>query len=638
MTNSERISSGSKLTNSLEHQSIDTVLPAKNQSEIDRHPQVGFDPEKLVPTQTYVDCGIAKLTALCHAVGLSDKIEQITAIFRTLAASWGDRKVGEITAWRSDVSDDAAPFEFSLALDPDKVELRVLIEAQGSDPNLQSNWQAGLALNQYLAANHHVSLDRFEQIADLFSPTNPEAKFSMWHAVCFYPDKEPSFKLYLNPQSQAASRSASIVEESLVRLGFTHAWPTLAETAAQRGPDKDEFVYFSLDLAAHDQARVKVYVRHHDATPADLESALSAAGNYVAGDAIEFCEAMAPGQASFSAKSMTTCYSWVDGDNVNPSIGTLQLPISNYALNDQVVCDRLDLYLVQHGLSFSTYHSAIQSFAPRPLAQGVGMHSYISLRREQQQRRVTAYLNPEINTVRTQMKAITAQSTRPVLSLEEMVWHYENYTVADHPFLQRLQREPVNKQYIWLLFMNVHEAVVPHFTRWLATTIGKIDDERILCFLAKQLNDELGNGDINGIHKKLFKQMMTALDSWRMDSFTEEMLVPGREINKILEGIFSDANPYTGVGAVILLEILAKQFDLCLGQEFRKTDIDLSTVNWLILHEVLEIDHADESLLMARFTTDSAEGAAAAKKSVEKTRVASWNFLDGLYRICYGAS
>ena len=226
---------------------VHTALPLENQPSIERFSQIGFDPEKLVPAQTYVECGIEKLTALCNAVGLNAQLDRVIQVFRALTTSWGDRRVGETTTWRSDVSDDCAPFEFSLALDPQQTELRVLVEAQGSNPTLQSNWQAGLDLNQYLSANFNVSLDRFEQIADLFAPTNPEAKFSMWHAVCFYPDKEPAFKLYLNPQAQShESKQPQSSKNLFVRLGFDRCLAYFSpETAAQRGPDKDEFVYFS---------------------------------------------------------------------------------------------------------------------------------------------------------------------------------------------------------------------------------------------------------------------------------------------------------------------------------------------------------------------------------------------------------
>jgi DMATS type aromatic prenyltransferase len=637
MTNSENISTVLQQIDPSENLSIGTTLPLENQPSIERHAQVGFDPEKLIPTQTYVECGVEKLTALANAVGLNDRIEQIVQIFLALTSSWGDRQVGEISTWQSDVSDDCAPFEFSIALDPQQTELRVLVEAQGSgDSNLQSNWQAGLDLNHHLAEKFNVSLDRFEQIADLFTPTNPEAKFSMWHAVCFYPDKEPAFKLYLNPQAQEKSRSAAIVEESLVRLGFTHAWPTLAQTAAQRGPDKDEFVYFSLDLATHDRARVKVYLRHHDATPAELESALSAARNYVPGDAIEFCQAMAEGQISFSAKPAICAFSWVEGDDTTPSSGTLHLPISNYATDDRVVCDLLDLYFIQNGFPVSTYQSAIQAFATRPLETGVGLHSYTSLRREQQQKRVTLYLNPEVNTVRPPQQIPQLQPLRSLPSIEEIALHYEDYTLAHHPFLQRLQRESVNPQQIWILLINLREAVI-HFTRRLASIVARIDDERIRCILAKQLNDELGNGNIDGIHRKLFERLMIAIEPWRIESFTEEMLRPGKEFSQQMEGIYVEASPYVGVGAAVVMEIYGKQFDLWLGNELRKTTVDLSAMTWVTLHEELEIDHADESLVIARFVAD-AEEEVAARQGIEKACLASWSFLDGLYRLCFGAS
>ncbi len=632
MTASENIST---VFDSIDLAFDDTPISLEKRPDITRQSQVGFDAEKLVPTQTYVECGIEKLTALCHSVGLGDKLEQITEIFRTLTSSWGETAVGATSAWQSDVSDDGAPFEFSIAFDSKKAELRVLVEAQGAEQNLQSNWQAGLELNQQLADKYHISLDRFQEISDLFAPTNSTAKFSIWHSACFYPDKEPAFKLYLNPQAQSQSKAAAIVEESLVRLGFDRVWLTLAETAAQRGPDKDEFIYFSLDLAAHAQARVKVYLRHHDATPAELESALSAARNYVAGDAIEFCQAMAPGQNSFARKPAITCFSLTEGDDSFPSNGTFYLPISNYASDDRVVCDRLSYYLTEHDLPASIYNSSLQSFARRSLDTEIGMQSYTSFRREQEQIRVAVYLTPEINPVLSSQRSITLQQRLSSPSLVEMVSHYEEYTVTDHPFLQRLQRESVNPAHIWLLFMNIREGVVTHFTRLLANVVGRTDNEKIRCILTKQLNEELGNGNINSVHRKLFDRLMSNIEHWRMESFTEEMLSPGKEFSQRLEEIYFDADPYLGVGAAILMEIQGKQFDLCLGKEFRKTNIEFSKIGWLTLHEEVEIDHADEALLLARFVGDSAQNITAAKQGAEKTRMASWILFNELYRLCF---
>jgi DMATS type aromatic prenyltransferase len=612
----------------------DTPISLEERPDIVRQSQVGFDAEKLVPTQTYVECGIEKLTALCDSVGLSNKIEQITDIFRTLTSSWGETAVGATSTWQSDVSDDGAPFEFSIAFDSKKAELRVLVEAQGSEANLQSNWQAGLELNQQLAKKYHVSLDRFQEISDLFAPTNSTAKFSIWHSACFYADKEPAFKLYLNPQAQSQSKAAAIVEESLVRLGFDRAWPTLAETAAQRGPDKDEFVYFSLDLAAHTQARVKVYLRHHDATPAELESALSAAGNYVAGDAIEFCKAMAPDQTSFAQKPVITSFAFIKGNNSVPSTGTLHLPISNYASDDRVVCDKIDLYFIQHVFPVSIYQSVLKSFAKRKLETGVGMHSYISLRREQQDRLVTIYLNPEVNVVNPVRVAGSTQARKKSPSLREMAGNYKAFPLNDHPFFQRLQREPVNKEYLWLLLMNLSDSA-NNFTRRLAYIITRIDDRRICSMLAKQLNDELGNGNINDIHIKLFDRLMSAIDRWQIKSFNENTLTPGQEFSETLEKIYTDSNPYMGLGAAIALEIYGEQFNPWLSRELQKTNIYPSDMIWVTLHEELEVDHAEESLVIVHFVSESEENAEAAIQGMEKASMASWKFLDGLYQLCY---
>jgi DMATS type aromatic prenyltransferase len=635
MSNSEHASTSPVSINANENISDGLELSLENQHSIERQSQIGFDPERLIPTKTYVEVGIEKLTALCESLGMNAKLAEVIEIFRAMTISWSDRQIGESVEWPSDVSDDGSPFEFSIALDPDKVELRVLVEAQGKDPNLQSNWQAGLDLNQYLATHYNVSLDRFAQIADLFVPTNADAKFSMWHSACFYPDKPSAFKLYLNPQSQQQSRSAAIVEESLVRLGFTHAWPTLAETAAQRGPDKDEFVYFSLDLAAHTHARVKVYLRHHDATPAELESALSAARNYVPGDAIEFCQAMAPGQTSFSAKPAISAFSWVDGDNVTPSSSTLHIPISNYAIDDRAVCDRLDLYFIEHGLPVSTYQAVIRSLPTRQLEKGVGMHSYTSLRREQQQRRVTLYLNPEVNTVKPPKKIAITQSLTLLRSLEEISLHYKINSIEDHPFFQRLHREPANLKNLWLFFANVQEGIIAHFTDRLAIVVDRIDNDYIHCVLKKQLNEELGNGNVSHVHKEIFNRFIVGLQPHKPENVTTKMLAPGFKLSQDLEALYCNPNPYVGVGAAILMEVRGVQRDEIVNKELARTTLDSSVSSWFYLHGELESDHADEVMNLARQIDNSDGDKGAVLQGLEMTSNALWDFCNGMYRACF---
>ncbi len=637
MTNSEDIATLSESIDRSENSTVDTVSNLEQRISIDQQSQVGFDPERLVPTQTYVECGVEKLTALCKSVGLSDQTTQIIAVFRGMTSSWGNKIVGDRSGWQSDVSDDCAPFEFSLALDADRAELRILIEAQGKEANLESNWQAGLELNQYLAKNYQVNLDRFNQIADLYTPTNAAAKFSMWHAVCFYPDKAPSFKVYLNPQSQSRSRSAAVIEESMVRLGFPNAWAGLAEVAAQRGPDQDEFTYFSLDLSASSQARVKIYLRHYDAKVDDLEKAVSLAQNYVPGDVTEFCQALAPGQDLFASKPMASCFSFIEGNDERPSSGTIYIPISYYSSTDQVVSDRLQQYFGQHHQPTSVYKASLKAFATRSLDSSNGMHSHISLRRENQQCRVAVYLNPEIHTVRSfDLKTTADTNWKQRRSIEAMALHYDMTSIADHPFLQRLHRDPVNMTHLWLLLANGREAVVAPFTRRLATAVNRVKDDNIRAILKKQLNEELGNGDPAQVHLVLFDRLFLSLECHKPDTVTEQMLAPGHELSQRLDALFVDSNPYVCVGSAIVMEILGKQLDQFMEREFlTRTNVDSHSLTWLNLHAEIEIEHANESIELARMIVNSGGDEEATRKGAEITANGTWNFCDGMYRACY---
>jgi DMATS type aromatic prenyltransferase len=615
---------------------LDTADSIVSDSAIQYQPQVGFNAEELVPKPTYVEAGIEKLIALCHAVGLEHKTAEAIEIFRAMTTSWGERQIKENSSWQSNVSDDGAPFEFSIAFKDDKAELRILLEAQGANPNLQSNWEAGLQLNQYLAERYHVSLDRFDRIKDLFVPTNPDASFSIWHSVCFFADKQPDFKIYLNPQAHSQSRAAATCEESLVRLGFPRAWSNLAEIAAQRGPDKDEFIYVSLDLDSDANARIKVYLRHHHATVDDLEKALSLAQNYVPGDVTEFCQVMSGGQSLFSEKPVISCFSWVEEDKFTPSKAILHLPISNYAANDLAVRDNLDRYFKRHDLPVSIYHSVLQALTTRSLESGVGMHSYTSLRRDKDRPRVTIYLNPEVNGVRqSDLKTKHISTLKPQQSIESAAHSYRANSIGNHPFFQRLHREPANLTHLWLFFINCQEAIVADFTRRLALVVAHTDSEYIRCILAKQLNEELGNGVPEHIHRKVFDRLVCHIEPYKPQSLEDEMFTPGHKLSKILESIYSDPNSYIGVGAAILMEIRGKQRDEIVGIELSRTKIDSSVMSWFHWHEEQEVGHADEVMDLAN-TIDNSDGDRdAVLKGAQMTSDALWEFCNDMYRVCF---
>src|SRR5262249_49915309 len=77
--------------------------------------------------------------------------ERAADVFRSLAVPWGSARADGPPPWcTSDVSDDHTPFEFSLAIDGASPELRFLVEVQGDEPSILSNWRAARAANKSL--------------------------------------------------------------------------------------------------------------------------------------------------------------------------------------------------------------------------------------------------------------------------------------------------------------------------------------------------------------------------------------------------------------------------------------------------------------------------------------------------------
>jgi DMATS type aromatic prenyltransferase len=309
-------------------------------------------------------------------------------LFEKLAAPWGQRAIGLPPPWASDITDDHSPYELSLAVDGHASELRFLLEVQGQRPSLASNWAASLAMNEWLAAEYGVCLERLEAIAELFAPTQARGRFAMWHAVCLRPGEPPDFKVYLNPQARGPAEARQVVETAMERLGLGESRAHLPPT----GPD-DTFCYFSLDLSARPGARVKVYTAHAHAGIERIEAAIASAQGHEPGRVRDFCRAVGASEGPFNARPVLTCLAFVQG-HVAPRTGTVHFPIRSYAANDRAAAQRILQYMPPE--SASIYSGALEAFTSRRLEDGTGMQTYVSLRVEPGHRRLTVYLSPEV--------------------------------------------------------------------------------------------------------------------------------------------------------------------------------------------------------------------------------------------------
>jgi DMATS type aromatic prenyltransferase len=348
------------------------------------------------------DFGVQRLQRLAQPAGLRDQLPLMESVFRLLLDAWSPSALGE-PAWPSDVCDDHSPFEYSIVIGGATPELRLLVESRGDPPTLASNQEWGLAVNQRLAREYGVRLERFNRISDLFLPVGGDAVFALWHAVSFWPGRAPEFKCYLNVNARGPSEAPRLVQEALTRLGFGHLWPAIAASALRRS-DFDRLAYFSLDLSPSAAPRVKIYFRHLNSTAEDLELACSCARDYSPGRIAEFCRALSGGEERFSRRGPVSCLSLVDANQ--PSASTIYFPIASYAPNDRVARNRIASYLVLHELPLAGYLDPLQAFATRRLEDGIGMQTYASMKWGGDKPRVTTYFSPE---------AFHVQPPRPLL-------------------------------------------------------------------------------------------------------------------------------------------------------------------------------------------------------------------------------
>jgi DMATS type aromatic prenyltransferase len=444
----------------------------------------------------FVDRLTGRLLQLCAATELNAATTELAErVFRDLIVPWS--RVEAFSehpngGWISEISDDNTPIEFSVTLSPAGSEVRVLFEPQGDGPTLAAHREAALSMHEELASQYGADLSRFRQVEDLFTPVGMHGPFALWSAVVFSNDKPASFKAYFNPQAQGPGSAVALVEEGLRRVGLPRAWRHLAATLARRGPHRDELKYFALDLSESSQARVKVYVRHHDATPEDLQIAATAAPGSTRGEAEDFARAMGGGARRFKDRATFTCAAFVGGDDDRPSATTQYVPVCAYALDDLEVEQRVGAYLTSQQMDATPYLRLLSSFANRPLNAGVGMQSWVAFRRYRGVPRLTVYLGSET-------RCVFAPGTVPAGTLEHISFEspqavlacVARYPLERHPCVEIAGRLAGNGKLLWLLVNNTSELLTNTtgvecalFREWLeqrSSVARTLSDEELAC-------------------------------------------------------------------------------------------------------------------------------------------------------------
>jgi pyrroloquinoline quinone (PQQ) biosynthesis protein C len=218
------------------------------------------------------------------------------------------------------------------------------------------------------------------------------------------------------------------------------------------------------------------------------------------------------------------------------------------------------------------------------------------------------------------------------LPAQAIVDEYERLEVSEHAFFRELKDKPVDYAALWLLMANLQCSISHHFVRWLASVIERVDDPRIASLLAKQLNDELGNGDFKAIHSVLLDRFVNGLEEKSERDRARDWLQPGRGLLHAMTNTFKASDPYEGVGALMVSEIFAKKMDHCVGEELRRqSELSSETMHWLDLHEHLEVTHAEDSYELAVLIPEGGSQLTAAWRGARAEWDALWGFLDEVH-------
>jgi DMATS type aromatic prenyltransferase len=349
---------------------------------------------------TLGDLTMFKLARLCEGLNCTRLADQAGRFMDLVCGGWSQLPAKARPYWPSDITDDGTPIEFSVACEAGRVELRLLAEPQRLPGTLLSNWDEGLSVNQRLLTEHGATLDRFDRVRDIFAPcASDAARFALWHAAVLG-QGGPGFKAYLNPRIKGASNAPDLVENALRALALPDAWKFLRHHQLPPG----QFVYFSLDLLAAEQARVKVYAAYELSDVEALAGCLERSGLVAKQQMMEWTTSLAGTTPALDDRGIQICYSF--RSRLDKPEMTLYVPVRNHCANDAMALESAMQFMPP--ASRETVTTAVRSMAGRELDAGRGLITYVALRPAPSGLRTTLYLSPEVYSIAAPRPASSA--------------------------------------------------------------------------------------------------------------------------------------------------------------------------------------------------------------------------------------
>lgn len=340
---------------------------------------------------TRFDVASRALRAVAQASGFDRGAEQqAVAVFRMLADSWAEMPLSTPPRW-SGLGADASGCDVSMVLDGVRSEIRVTVEAQDDPPSPQAYWNAAMRLSETLETRCGADLERLRALEDIFRPLHPDAPGVLWHGAVFQKGEAPWFKVYLHLMALGRHNGRSTARSALARLGLEKSWPFI-ESRLEAG---DELLFLSFDLVPAAEGRVKIYIRHAEATAATLHRAAQVPGEDRSGDVGRFVDELMGGAERIIRRGALTSMQLKRGSTAPVHTSTHVRLYPHCAAADSVLLTRLRSVLRRLEIPSAPYESALSALTSHT-PDTEAAHGWASIQWRQQRPSVTVYLSPRL--------------------------------------------------------------------------------------------------------------------------------------------------------------------------------------------------------------------------------------------------
>ncbi|MFJ9590009.1 hypothetical protein [Streptomyces acidicola] len=292
----------------------------------------------------YAEQAVGGLRHLGHVLGLGPAFHASAAeTMSVLFGGWGHRSTRGPA--ESGQPNAPAPFEYSLVLSGDRVDVRLFYRplAAAGPTTAEVSWDAARRTLAELERRGLAHLHRAQDLGDLFRPRSPQATFGTCLAASAGERGIARVKVYYDTFAAGTGHHQELIGDALNRLGHGPAW-TWVRHHDPAGVAALMPAVFALDLQESADARVKFYTTVHEHSAAELAARASALSDAAGRAAADFVERMAvEGSAALAGagRRPTLCWSMTSRRPDRPADATLYLPSNLYAPSTKDITSRL---------------------------------------------------------------------------------------------------------------------------------------------------------------------------------------------------------------------------------------------------------------------------------------------------------